>query len=115
MLIISGVLLTFAVLGGAVLASLHLAGRDIYPVLSAAHGIFAVAGAVFFLVYLFQQGIALMAGIILVLLLGAAGGGLLLLGLRLSGRNIPVVLVLLHGAAGLTGFILLVFEIIGKG
>jgi hypothetical protein len=101
-------LIVFAVaaLGGATLAYMRIVKKDVSMPLALVHGLFAATGLV-----LLAFGLSRIGGTGLALALAvfvlAALGGFTLFSFHLRSRPLPIPLVLIHGAAAVTAFVIL--------
>lgn len=103
------VLLAIAALGGLAMAGTRFAGRPHPPPLIAMmHGVFAASGLALLLVVGFAATLPRAAWAGTVLLLLAAGGGLVLnLAFHWRNRALPIWLMLVHAGIAVAGFTVL--------
>lgn len=108
------VLFAIAAVGGAVLAGLRIANRPLPLWLAIVHGILAATGLVILIVAVVNNMAAttIATASLIVFLIAAVGGGVLF-SLHLSGKSLPIPLVLGHGLAAVIAFILLLMHAIG--
>lgn len=114
MAIVSALLLVLAVLGGAVLGWRRLRAEQTPPLpLAIGHGALAAVGLVGYLVVLAGATDPPATGVwgAGVLVVAALGGLTMLLGFHLRGRELPLPLVLGHGALGIVGTGLIVLAV----
>ena len=107
-------LIAFAVaaLGGATLAYLRIVKKDVSMPLALVHGLFAATGLVLLAFGLSQTGGTGLTIALTVFVL-AALGGFTLFSFHLRSRPMPVFLVLVHGAAAVTAFVILLVVAFG--
>ena len=107
-------LIAFAVaaLGGATLAYLRIVKKDVSMPLALVHGLFAATGLVLLAVGLSRTGGTGLTIALAVFVL-AALGGFTLFSFHLRSRPMPVFLVLVHGAAAITAFVILLVVAFG--
>lgn len=102
-------LLAFAVaaVGGATLAYLRIVKKTVYMPLALVHGLFAASGLGLLAFELSQTGGGTgLKGALAVFVLTALGG-FTLFSYHLRSRPLPIPLVLVHGAAAITAFVIL--------
>jgi uncharacterized membrane protein (UPF0136 family) len=92
---------------GATLAYLRIVKKDVSMPLALIHGLFAATGLVLLIVAFSQIGGKVLT-IDLALFVLAALGGFTLFSYHLRSRPMPVPLVLVHGAAAIVAFLILV-------
>ncbi|HZL91550.1 MAG TPA: hypothetical protein VFB96_24485 [Pirellulaceae bacterium] len=105
------ILFVLAALGGLTLLGIRLSGVPRPPTwLALVHGAVA-ATALGMLIYLAILGIPLLSQIALgVFVLAALGGSFIFLTYHLRQRPLPIPLILGHGAAAITGVVLLIID-----
>jgi hypothetical protein len=91
---------------GATLAYLRIVKKDVSMPLALVHGLFASTGLVLLILALSQTGGSGLT-IALVVFVLAALGGFTLFSYHLRTRPMPVPLVIVHGAAAITAFVIL--------
>lgn len=102
------VLFALTALGGLLLAGIRFSGRQPPIAVAMLHGLLAAAGLTLLLYAAFTGGLPGGGWIGLVLLAGAALGGIVLnLGYHWKQLPLPVWLVLVHAAIAVIGFVLL--------
>ena len=103
------VLLAVTALGGLLLAGIRFAGRPHPPTaIAMLHGLLAASGLTLLLYAAFTRGLPGSAWLGILLLVVAAGGGLLLnLKYHWNREALPIWLVLVHAAAAVVGFLIL--------
>jgi hypothetical protein len=114
MLWASIILFAIAALGGVVLAVLRISNRPLPLPLAVVHGLVAATALVIFIVTIVGSAMTpTTAAVALILFLIAAIGGAVLFSLHLSGKKLPLPLVLGHGLLAVVAFILLLIRAIG--
>jgi membrane protease YdiL (CAAX protease family) len=112
-MVLTLVLFAVAALGGLVLASIRLRGKNPPLALALVHGAVAAAGLVALIVAVLHAGAsAFLPRIALALFVIAALGGFVLFATHLRKKNIPVPLMLIHAVVAVGGFVTL---LIGSG
>lgn len=107
------ILLALTALGGLLLAGIRFAGRPHPPTsIAMLHGLLA-GGALTLLLYAaFAAGLPGNAWLGLILLIGAALGGIVLnLGYHWKNLPLPIWLVLVHAAVAVAGFLVLLLAV----
>lgn len=107
------ILLALTALGGLLLAGIRFAGRPHPPIaIAMLHGLLA-GGALTLLLYAaFTAGLPGNAWLGLILLIGAALGGIVLnLGYHWKNLPLPIWLVLAHAAIAVVGFLVLALAV----
>lgn len=104
------VMFAVAALGGATLAYMRIVKKDVSMPLAIVHGIFAATGLVLLILGLIRMG-GSGIGAALAIFLIAAIGGFVLFSFHLRSRPLPVPLVLIHGAAAVVAFVLLLLSV----
>jgi hypothetical protein len=109
----AAVLFLLAALGGITMVGIRLSGQPRPPTwLALGHGAIAASGLVTLIYTAAMQTIPLLAQIALgIFVLAALGGATIFLGFHMKEKPLPIPLMLGHGAAALTGFVLLVLAI----
>jgi hypothetical protein len=110
MFIYAVVMFAVAALGGATLAYMRIVKKDVSMPLAIIHGIFAAAGLVLLILGFMQMG-GNGIGAALVIFLLAAIGGFVLFSFHLRSRPLPVPLVVIHGAAAVAAFAVLLLGV----
>jgi hypothetical protein len=101
-----------AAVGGATLAYLRIVKKDVSMPLALVHGLFAATGLVLLAIGVSQiggRGLTTALAIFVV----AALGGFTTFSFHLRSRPLPIPLVLIHGAAAVTAFVVLLVVIVG--
>ena len=113
----AAIVLGVAALGGLTLAIVRLSGTPRPPTwMAVGHGVVAVSGLILLIYAAVSGGIPKLAQIALgVLVLAALGGATMFLGFHMRHRALPIPLVIIHGLAAITGFVLLLFSIFRPG
>jgi len=99
-----------AALGGATLAYLRFANKNIPMALALVHGVFGVIGLVLLILGFTSAGGRGIAAALVIFLI-AAIGGFILFSFQLRSRPLPIPLVLTHGIAALVGFVTLLLSV----
>jgi hypothetical protein len=117
MLTLSAILFAIAALGGITLAVLHFRARGKTPPptsLAMLHGTLAAVALIFLIIGIaatadgFSAGVSSLAVLSLLLfVLAALGGAYMFFGKHLRGKPLPSPVVVIHGLAAGTGFVLL--------
>lgn len=104
------ILFAIAAVGGIILAAIRFRGQP-YPPLAVAliHGAVAAAGLVALLVAVAQGTATSLATAAFILFIVVALGGFVLFANHLRKVALPIWLVLVHGAAAVVAFLLLLF------
>jgi hypothetical protein len=101
-----------AAVGGAILAYLRIVKKDVSMPLALAHGLFGAIGLVLLAFGLSRTGGTGLTVALAIFVL-AALGGFTLFSFHLRSRPMPVFLVLVHGAAAVTAFVILLVVLVG--
>jgi hypothetical protein len=97
------------------MALIRFSGRDYPPMaLAIIHGLFAAAGLIALLVVVFTSAVAMLAKIALILFIGAAIGGFVMLGYHTKRRPLPISYVVIHGLVAVIAFVLLIVAMMGQ-
>jgi hypothetical protein len=109
----AAVVLGLAALGGVVLAIIRLRGTPRPPTwMAVGHGAVAAAGLGLLIYAAATSGLPGLAQVALgVFVLAALGGAGLFLGFHLRERPLPIPLVIGHGLAAATGYVLLLVSL----
>jgi hypothetical protein len=99
-----------AALVGASLAYMRIVKKDVSMPLALVHGLFAATGLVLLILGFVRIG-GSGIGAALAVFLAAALGGFALFSFHLRSRPLPVPLVLIHGAAAVIAFLLLLLSV----
>lgn len=107
------VLLAITAAGGLLMAVMRFRGRPHPPSwIAMLHGLLAGSALTLILYPAFTVGIGQAAILGLLVLLAAAGGGLLLnLNYHVKDRELPIWLVLAHAAVAVVGFVILAIAV----
>lgn len=116
--LIAAILFALAALGGIAMAAIHFrsAGASHPPIpLALAHGALGAIALVLLILWLVQSGAGWgsLAGIAAVVFVVAALGGIFLFARHLGKARLPSPVVVVHGLAAVTGFVLLVVFLLG--
>ena len=111
---IAAILFALAALGGLTMAGIRLTGTPRPPTwLALGHGGIAAAGLVLLIYHAATTGIPTLGlAALTVFILAALGGATLFVGFHLRQKALPIPLVLGHGAAAITAFILLLLALV---
>jgi hypothetical protein len=112
---VSIVLFAIAAVLGATAAIRHLSGKPPILGLALVHGPFAFAGLVVLVVSLIAHGAKGLLPVSAAIFVVAALGGLILFYLHVSRGKLWTPLVLIHGLAAVTAFVLLLSFVLGGG
>ncbi|HEY6010880.1 MAG TPA: hypothetical protein VIX18_05360 [Nitrospirota bacterium] len=111
MLTIALIVFGVAALGGATLAYLRIVKKDVSMPLAIVHGAAAAAGLVLLILGVMEAGTT-GSKTSLAIFLVAALGGFTLFSFHLRSRPMPVPLVLIHGGAAITAFLILLLTVV---
>jgi FtsH-binding integral membrane protein len=111
MLIASALFFALAAVVGLTLALKYFKGDDMPLPLSFIHGALAVTGLVLLILGVTMSGIGGYAQTALYVFIVAALGGIFLFLKHLRGESRPKAVILIHAAAAITAFVLLVLGI----
>ena len=104
------VVFAVAALVGATLAYVRIVKKDVSMPLAVVHGIFAATGLVLLILGFIRMGGSGIT-VALAIFLIAALGGFVLFSFHLRSRPLPVPLVLIHGAAAVVAFVVLLVSV----
>jgi hypothetical protein len=107
-------LLTITALGG-VLMAVNILGRNMAPPhwLAMLHGLLAASALTLLLYAFFTAGLpTLAAWALLIFVVAAAGGAFLNLGYHTKARALPKGIVVVHAAAAVAGYVLLLMAVL---
>jgi hypothetical protein len=107
------VLFAMAAMGGALLAFLRLSNRPLPTALALLHGALAASGLAALAYYVLGTGGSSQARIALAIFVVAALGGFVLFAFHLQKKQLPVPLVVIHGAVAVIAFLILLVAVIG--
>jgi len=109
-----GLLVIAAMLGLALLLAFF--GKKPIPLGAAIlHGMFAEAAAIFVFVKAYQAAFQGILGVVFLLLIVAALGGISLVFLyHLQGKKLPAGMVFVHTGVGVVAFLLLVYKVFAR-
>jgi hypothetical protein len=107
MLMLSAGLFALAAVSGVALAVLHFTKKPMPMPLALAHGALAAAGLVALIAGMARLESVGMLAAALALLVVAALGGFVLLGLWLTRKPLPCLLIVVHGSIAAAGFVVL--------
>ncbi len=108
------VLFALAAVLGVTMAVRHFGKKETPLGVGLLHGAFAASGLVLLILAVLRAPSAGLGGVALGLLVAAALGGFILLARHLQKKPWPNALVLLHGGAAVTGFIVLLVWVYGS-
>ena len=106
-MVLALVLFAVAALGGLTLAILRFRERPLPMALAVVHGLVAAAALVTLILAVWAGGTVTLTRAALGLFVLAALGGFVLFASHLRGRALPKLLVVVHGLAAVTAFVLL--------
>jgi hypothetical protein len=105
---IAAILFAIAALGGVIMALIRFSGRDYPPMaLAIIHGLVAAAGLVALIAIVFGSGVPMLGKVALVLFIGAAIGGFVLVSYHLKRQPLPISYIVIHGLVAVIAFVLL--------
>jgi hypothetical protein len=114
-MIAAAILFAIAALGGMIMALMRFSGRDLPPVfLAVVHGVFAAAGIVTLLAAALAPGVASMIRIALVLFVGTAILGFVLVYFHAKRRPLPISYIVVHGLVAVVAFVILILGIMSR-
>lgn len=113
MLVSAAVLFAVAAVGGVTMAAIHFRGSNPPIWVAVIHGLFAATALVLLTLGLLGAGTGTLGWVTLAIFLVAALGGLWLLVTHLRGGRLPSGLVVIHGLAAATAFVLLLVVVFG--
>ncbi len=110
----AAIVLGLAALGGLAMAVIRLRGAPRPPTwLALAHGAAAVTGLLLLVNATLSSATPLLAQVALgVFVLAALGGAAMFLGFHLREKALPIPMVIGHGLAALTGYVLLLLSLL---
>ena len=108
MLTVAAVLFAIAAIGGLTVAYLHFTRNTAPTALAIVHGLFAAIALILLIISLAQgQTAGLLIASLIIFLVAAVGGFILFLGFQLRSKPLPHPLIVIHGTAAATAFVLL--------
>ena len=108
MLTVAAVLFAIAAIGGLTLAFLHFTRNNAPTALAIVHGLFAATALILLIISIAQgQAAGLLIASLIIFLVAAVGGFILFLGFQLRSKPLPRPLIVIHGTAAATAFVLL--------
>ena len=113
-LVIAIILFAIAAVFGGTMAVLRFSNKPISLGMALGHGAFAALGLVTLIVAVAKGASGLAVGA-LVLFLAAAAGGFYLFSKYLRKIELPIPLVVIHGLAAVTGFLMLLIAVATLG
>ncbi len=111
LMVVGAVIVSLAALVGLVLWGFEMARKDFPQVLGFIHPTLAMAGLLMLIARFFIRGGAHWFNIGLILLVGAALGGLILLIRGFRRRSMIRTVTVLHGTLGLSGLGFVIYEL----
>ena len=106
------VLFAITAAGGLILVIVKLSGKGLPWPLVIGHGIFAASGLIALIINVFQNTQNFLMNLALTLFLIAATGGFTVLSFHLRKKKQPNSLILIHGAAAVISFVLLIIAVL---
>jgi hypothetical protein len=106
------ILFTIAAAGGLTLVIMKFNGKGLPWPLVIGHGIFAASGLIALIINVFQNTQNFLMNLALVLFLIVAIGGFTVLSFHLRKKKQPNSLILIHGAAAVISFTLLIIAVL---
>ena len=104
------VLFAVAAAGGLTLVGMKFSGKELPWPLVVGHGVFAASGLIALIVNVFSDTHHVLMNLSLILFLITAIGGFTVLSFQLRKKMQPTALILVHGAAAVVSFILLIIS-----
>jgi hypothetical protein len=111
MIDVSIILFAFAAAGGLTLVIMKFSGKGLPWPLVIGHGLFAASGLIVLIINVFQDTQIFLMNLALALFLVTAIGGFTILSFHLRKKKQPDSLILIHGAAAVTSFVLLIIAV----
>lgn len=109
MLTVAAVLFAIAAIGGLTVAYLHFTRNTAPTALAIMHGLFAATALILLIISIAQgQAAGLLIASLIIFLVAVVGGFILFLGFQLRSKQLPRPLIVIHGTAAATAFLLLV-------
>jgi hypothetical protein len=105
------VLFAIAAVGGLTLVIMKFSGKGLPWPLVIGHGLFAASGLIVLVINVFQNTQIFLMNLALALFLITAIGGFTVLSFHLRKKKQPNSLILIHGAAAVTSFVLLIIAV----
>jgi hypothetical protein len=105
------VLFAIAAAGGLTLVIMKFSGKGLPWPLVIGHGLFAASGLVVLIINVFQNTQIFLMNLALALFLITAIGGFTVLSFHLRMKKQPNSLILVHGAAAVISFVLLIIAV----
>lgn len=107
------VLFAIAAAGGALMAFLRFSNKPIPMPLALLHGTLAAVGLVVLAIHAFDAAGTSQARVALGIFVVAALGGFTLFSFHLRKKQLPIPLVVIHGAVAVVAFLILLLGVIG--
>jgi hypothetical protein len=109
---VAAILFAIAAVGGVIMAAMRFGGRELPPMaLAVVHGLFAASGLVTLILAVVGAQTSWAAVVAVIGFVIAALGGFVLFAHHLRRKALPVNYVVLHGAAAVISFVLLLAAI----
>jgi hypothetical protein len=105
------VLFAIAAVGGLTLVIMKFSGKGLPWPLVIGHGLFAASGLIVLIINVLQNTQIFLMNLALALFLITAIGGFTVLSFHLRKKKQPNSLILIHGAAAVTSFVLLIIAV----
>jgi len=109
---LSVVLFAIAAVGGLSLASLKFLGKSLPMPLAFAHGAFAAAGLVTLIIRVAGSAASTLLNVSLLLFVIVAAGGFTLFSFHLRKKELPALLIAVHGLGAVVSFVLLLVALL---
>lgn len=106
---VAAILFAIAALGGVIMALIRFSGRPYPPMaLAVIHGLFAAAGLIALIMFIFGGSAGLLPKIAVILFVGAAIGGFAMFSYHVKSQPLPISYVVIHGLVAVIAFVLLI-------
>lgn len=112
MIYIPIILFAIAAIGGLTLIIMKFSGKGLPWPLVIGHGLFAASGLIVLIINVFQNTQIFLMNLSLMLFLIVAIGGFIVLSFHLRKKKQPNSLILIHGAAAVISFVLLIIAVL---
>jgi len=110
----AAILFAIAALGGIIMAMIRFSGRDYPPMwVAIIHGLFAAAGLVTLLLFVFGGAAATSHWVALVLFVVAAIVGFVLFSYHLKSRPLPIPTMVIHALIAVVALVVLLVVLFG--
>lgn len=113
MLTAAAIIFAIAAIGGLTVAYLHFTRNTAPTGLAIVHGLFAATGLVLLIIDISKaQTTGALVVPLIIFLIAATGGFILFLGFQLRNKPLPRPLIVVHGLAAATAFVLFVISLV---